>query len=96
MLQDIDKNGTEINRHKVQTETGEKNIKKLTKGIEDAKIEREKLLEEKTKIISSFKELEQKAFQYKEKYDVTQKVFLSSLLFCWTQATHSHFSFVVD
>ncbi|TXG57552.1 hypothetical protein EZV62_015381 [Acer yangbiense] len=71
---DIDKNSTEINRHKVQIETGQKMIKKLTKGIEDSKKEKERLLEGKEKMLSIFKEIEQKAFTVQENYNNTQKL----------------------
>lgn len=72
--QDIDKNSTEINRHKVQIETGQKMIKKLTKGIEDSKKEKERLIEEKEKMLNVFKEIEKKAFTVQENYNNTQKV----------------------
>lgn len=73
-LQDIDTKGTEINRHKVQIETGKKMIKKLTKGIEDSKKERERVSSEKEKLLSTFKEIEQKAFVVQENYKKTQEV----------------------
>ncbi|GAB2287864.1 Structural maintenance of chromosomes protein 4 [Dionaea muscipula] len=71
---DIDKNGTDINRYKVQIATGEKMIKKLTKTIEDSKKENDRLLEEKTKLLSSFKAIEEKAFAVQENYEKTQKL----------------------
>lgn len=74
--QDIDKCGTDINRHKVQIETGEKMIKKLLKGIEDSKKEKELLQQEKEKLNSTFKEIEQKAFAVQENYKKTQQVSL--------------------
>lgn len=73
-LQDIDTKSTEINRHKVQIETGKKMIKKLTKGIEDLKKERERVSLEKEKLLSNFKEVEQKAFTVQENYKKTQEV----------------------
>lgn len=73
-IQDIDKKSTEINRHKVQIETGKKMIKKLTKGIEDSKKERERVSLEKEKLLSTFKEIEQKAFAVQENYKKTQEV----------------------
>lgn len=73
-LQDIDTKSTEINRHKVQIETGKKMIKKLTKGIEDSKTERERISLEKEKLLANFKEIEQKAFAVQENYKKTQEV----------------------
>lgn len=78
--QDIDRHGTGINRHKVQIETGEKMIKKLTKGIEDSKKDKELLLQEKEKLLSTFKEIEQKAFVVQENYKRTQQVSVCQLL----------------
>lgn len=49
-------------------------IKKLTKGIEDLKKEKERLVEEKEKLRGIFKEIEQKAFTVQENYKNTQKV----------------------
>lgn len=72
--QDIDKTSTEINRRKVQIETGDKTIKKLRKAIEESKNEKERLTEEHQKLKSSFKEIEQKAFTVQEKYKKTQEV----------------------
>lgn len=73
--QDIDKNNTEINRRKVQIETGQKTIKKLTKTIEESKAEKERLDKEKENVCSKFKEIEQKAFVVKENYEGIQKVY---------------------
>lgn len=73
-FQDIDKKSTDINRHQVQIETGKKMIKKLTKGIEDSKKERERVVLEKETLLSSFKEIEQKAFSVQENYKKTQEV----------------------
>lgn len=55
-------------------------IKKLTKGIEEAKNEKEKLTWEKEKLQSTFKEIEQQAFTVQENYKKTQEV---SGLFLW-------------
>nr|XP_023928205.1 structural maintenance of chromosomes protein 4 [Quercus suber]POE91107.1 structural maintenance of chromosomes protein 4 [Quercus suber] len=71
---DIDKKSTEINRHRVQIETGQKMMKKLTKGIEESKKEKERLVEEKEKLGGVFKEIEQKAFTVQENYKKTQKL----------------------
>ncbi|XVF14265.1 hypothetical protein REPUB_Repub09cG0043700 [Reevesia pubescens] len=71
---DIDKNNTEINRHKVQIETGEKMVKKLTKGIEESKKEKERMIEGKEKFHGMFKEIEQKAFTVQEDYKKIQKL----------------------
>ncbi|GAB4831650.1 hypothetical protein Ancab_005662 [Ancistrocladus abbreviatus] len=70
---DIDGNGTEVNRCKVQIETGEKMVKKLTKAIADSKKENERLVEEKAKLLS-FKHMEEKAFSVQENYKKTQKL----------------------
>lgn len=78
--QDIDKKSTEINRHKVEIATGQKTIKKLTKGIEEAKKEKERVVGEKEKMVAAFKEIEQKAFVAQENYKKTQEVF-TELLF---------------
>ncbi|KAL2586206.1 hypothetical protein AAZV13_13G041200 [Glycine max] len=71
---DIDRNSSETNRHKVQIETGQKMVKKLTKGIEDSKKEKDRLTEQKEKLTQAFKEIEQKAFVVQENYKKTQKV----------------------
>lgn len=71
---DIDKSSTEVNRHRVQIETGQKMLKKLTKGIEDSKKEKERLVEEKEKLRGVFKEIEQKAFAVQENYKKTQEL----------------------
>lgn len=81
--QDIDKSGTEINRRKVQIETGEKMIKKLMKGIEESKKERERLIAEKESLLATFKEIEQKAFTVQENYKKIQEVVHK---FSWTFA----------
>ncbi|XP_039011219.1 structural maintenance of chromosomes protein 4-like [Hibiscus syriacus] len=63
---DIDKSSVEINRQKVQIETGEKMVKKLTKGIvEYSKEEKERIIEGKDKMHGMFKEIEQKRLQFK-------------------------------
>lgn len=74
--QDIDKNNTEVNRRKVQIETGQKTIKKLTNVIEESKKEIERLGTEKENLSGKFKEIEKKAFEVKEKYEGTQKVYI--------------------
>lgn len=74
LRQDIDKTNTEINRHKVQIETGQKMVKKLTKGIEESKKEKERLVEEQQKLLSTFQAIEQKAFVVQENYKKTQEV----------------------
>lgn len=51
-------------------------MKKLTKGIEESKNERARILEEKEKLLSTFKEIEQKAFTVQENYKKTQEVLL--------------------
>ncbi|KAJ4832959.1 Structural maintenance of chromosomes protein 4 [Turnera subulata] len=71
---DIDKNGTEINRRKVQIETGQKMIKKLTKAIEDSNKEKDRLVGEKEKMRGVFKEIEEKAFSVQENYKKTQQL----------------------
>ena len=71
--QDIDKSSTEINRHKVQIETGQKMIKKLMKGIEESK-EKERLIAEKEKLLSTFEEIGLKAFIVQENYKKTHEV----------------------
>lgn len=73
-MQDIDKNSTEINRHKVQLETGQKMLKKMAKGIEESKKEKERLLGEKENLLSTFNAIEQKAFIVQENYKKTQAV----------------------
>lgn len=78
--QEIDKTSTEINRHKVKIVTCEKFVKKLTKGIEESKKEKEKNMEEKVKMMSVFKEIEQKAFLVQENYKKTQEVLKTDLL----------------
>lgn len=83
--QDINNNSTEINRRKVQIETGQKMIKKLMKGIEESKKVKEQLIEEKQSLLASFKEIEQKAFIVQENYNKTQevKLKLTDFLFQW-------------
>lgn len=55
-------------------------MKKLTKGIEESKKEKEKNMEEKEKMMSVFKEIEQKAFLVQENYKKTQEVLKTDLL----------------
>lgn len=70
-------------------------IKKLTKGIEECKQEKERVIEQKDKLRGMFKEIEEKAFAVQENYKNTQKVplilyllsssdfsFQNSYLFC--------------
>lgn len=57
-------------------------MKKLTKGIEESKKEKERLAEEKEKSKEIFKEIEQKAFIVQENYKKTQEV-LSSFCIFW-------------
>ncbi|CAM8982273.1 unnamed protein product [Rhodiola kirilowii] len=71
---DIDKNSSDINRHKVQIETGQKMMKKLTKGLEESKKELDKITEDKTKFLTTFKEIEQKAFRVQESYKATAEL----------------------
>lgn len=52
-------------------------LKKLTKGIEESKKEREKLMDEKENMAATFKEIEQKAFLVQENYKKTQEVLKS-------------------
>lgn len=49
-------------------------MKKLTKGIEESRKEKEKLLAEKEKMMSIFKEIEKAAFTVQEDYKKTQEV----------------------
>ncbi|KAI3898016.1 hypothetical protein MKX03_027551 [Papaver bracteatum] len=71
---DIDKHSTEINRRKVQMVTGEKTIKKLAKGIEESKKERERLGIDKQNMMGVFTEIEQQAFKVQEDYKKTQEL----------------------
>lgn len=50
-------------------------MKKLTKGIEESKKEKERIIEGKEKLRSMFKDIEQKAFLVQENYKRMQKVF---------------------
>ncbi|KAG8044397.1 hypothetical protein GUJ93_ZPchr0054g2852 [Zizania palustris] len=70
----LDKTSSDINRHKVRITTCEKLVKKLTKGIEESKKEEEKLLAEKEKMMSIFKEIEKAAFAVQEDYKKTQEM----------------------
>lgn len=49
-------------------------IKKLIKGIEESKKEKERLTTEKESLLATFKEIEQKAFTVQENYKKTQEV----------------------
>ncbi|XP_024974942.1 structural maintenance of chromosomes protein 4 [Cynara cardunculus var. scolymus] len=71
---DIDKNSTEMNRHKVQIETGKKLLKKLTDGIDESKNEKERLVAQKEKLLNTFKEIEQKAFKVQDDYKKTEEL----------------------
>ncbi|CAH1413118.1 unnamed protein product [Lactuca virosa] len=71
---DIDKNSTEINRHKVQIETGNKLMKKLTNGIKESEKEIEKLNAQKENLLTSFKEIEEKAFKVQDDYKKTEEL----------------------
>lgn len=51
-------------------------MKRLTKGIEESKKDREKLSAEKENMMSIFKEIEKKAFVVQEEYKKTQEVFV--------------------
>nr|CAD32690.1 SMC4 protein [Oryza sativa] len=70
----LDKTSSDINRHKVRITTCEKLVKKLTKGIEESRKEKEKLLAEKEKMMSIFKEIEKAAFTVQEDYKKTQQM----------------------
>lgn len=71
---DIDKNSTEINRHKVQIETGQKLLKKLTNGIKESEKEIEKLNAQKENLLNFFKEIEEKAFKVQDDYKKTEEL----------------------
>lgn len=71
---EFDKTSSDINRHKVKITTCEKLLKKLTKGIEEAKKENENLLAQKEKLMSVFKEIEKKAFLVQEDYKKNQEM----------------------
>lgn len=53
-------------------------MKRLTKGIEESKKDREKLSAETEKMMSMFKEIEKKAFVVQEEYKKTQEVYVMS------------------
>lgn len=57
-------------------------LKKLAKGVADSEKEKERLLAEKEKLLSTFKEIEQKAFAVQENYKKTQEV-LCFVLSCF-------------
>ncbi|KAG0475511.1 hypothetical protein HPP92_015197 [Vanilla planifolia] len=69
---DIDKLCTEVNQQKVNIAAGEKMIKKLVKSIEELNKEKENLIGQKEKMETSFKLVEQKAFEVQENYKKTQ------------------------
>ncbi|CAK8566745.1 unnamed protein product [Lathyrus sativus] len=71
---DIDKTSSDINRHKVQIETGQKMMKKLTKGIEESRKEKDKLTKETERLKGVFKEIELKAIAVQENYKKTQEM----------------------
>ncbi|CAD6333346.1 unnamed protein product [Miscanthus lutarioriparius] len=71
---ELDKTSSEINRHKVNITSGDKLVKRLTKGIEESKKDREKLFAEKENMLSMFKEIEKKAFVVQEEYKKTQEM----------------------
>ncbi|XP_066381588.1 structural maintenance of chromosomes protein 4-like [Miscanthus floridulus] len=71
---ELDKTSSEINRYKVNITSGEKLVKRLTKGIEESKKDREKLFAEKENMLSMFKEIEKKAFVVQEEYKKTQEM----------------------
>lgn len=52
-------------------------VKKLSKGMEDSKKEKESILKEKEKLLATFKEIEQKAFVVQENYKKTQQVLVN-------------------
>lgn len=82
IYQEIDKSSSEINRRQVQINTGNKMVKKLTKAIGESKIEKERICEEKEKLMFTFKEVEQKAFVVQENYKKTQEVLINSFYSC--------------
>ena len=92
--QELDKTSSEINRHKVKITSGEKLVKKLAKTIEESKIDTEKLLAEKEKMMSIFKEIEKKAFVVQEEYKKTQEVFVQ-LYLGWGLRMYLHFLFTI-
>lgn len=50
-------------------------MKKLSKGLEDAKVEKERLVEEKENLRLVFKETEEKAFKLQEDFKSVKQVF---------------------
>lgn len=84
IFQDIDKTYTDINRHKVQIEAGQKMKKKLVKGIEESKIEKDRLDGQKETLLSTFKKIEEKAFIVQENYKKTQEV-IYIFLILWSR-----------
>lgn len=66
-------------------------MKRLTKGIEESKKETERLLSEKEKMMSNFKEIEKKAFVVQEEYKKTQEVFFSFIPLPAGSSLYLHF-----
>lgn len=79
--QEIDISSTEINRHKFQIGRGQEMIKKLTKGIEESKKEKEQLIGEKEKLLLTSNETTQKAVTVQETYEKMLEVIYYSLSF---------------
>ncbi|PRQ20033.1 putative structural maintenance of chromosomes protein [Rosa chinensis] len=71
---DIDEKNTELNRHKVQIETGQQTIKELRKVIQDSKKKYERHKKENETLCANFKEKEEKASLVQENYEETQKL----------------------
>ncbi|CAA6669949.1 unnamed protein product [Spirodela intermedia] len=71
---DIDKTSTEINRHKVKIVSNEKTLKRLRKSIEELKKDREMSIGAKEKLMTTFKEIEQKAYKVQVNYKKTQEL----------------------
>ncbi|CAA7406929.1 unnamed protein product [Spirodela intermedia] len=71
---DIDKTSTEINRHKVKIVSNEKTLKRLRKSIEELKKDREMSIGAKENLMTTFKEIEQKAYKVQVNYKKTQEL----------------------
>ncbi|XP_024540797.1 structural maintenance of chromosomes protein 4-like [Selaginella moellendorffii] len=71
---DIDSKNTEVNRRKVQMDTGGKTIAKLQKTLEDSRKDKQNISENKEKKASAFKEIEKKAFVVQERYKDIQEI----------------------
>jgi len=65
-------------------------MKKLTKGIEESKKEKERLAEEKEKLKGNFKEIEQKAFSVQKNYEKTEEVLFLVLLLFWLYKLYAY------